>query len=61
MLPHKEPDILILGVRNTDQLRQNLESDVRLTDSEISDLDLASHKLDKASQGVCENIFSYKW
>ena len=58
---HMNPDILILGARNTDQLRQNLESDVRLTDSEISDLDLASHKLDKASQGVCENIFSYKW
>ena len=58
---HMNPDILILGARDTDQLRQNLESDVRLTDSEISDLDLASHKLDKASQGVCENIFSYKW
>lgn len=58
---HMNPDILILGARDTDQLRQNLESDVRLTDSEISDLDLASDKLDQASQGVCENIFSYKW
>ena len=58
---HKGPDILILGARNQDQLRQNLETNVSLSESEISDLDLASQKLDEASRTVCENIFSYKW
>ena len=58
---HKGPDILILGARNQDQLRQNLETNVSLSESEVSDLDLASQKLDEASRTVCENIFSYKW
>lgn len=58
---HKGPDILILGARNQEQLRQNLETGLCLSESEISDLDLASQKLDEASRTVCENIFSYRW
>ncbi|MBQ4501095.1 MAG: aldo/keto reductase, partial [Spirochaetales bacterium] len=58
---HKGPDILILGARNQEQLRQNLETGLCLSESEISDLDLASQKLEEASRTVCENIFSYRW
>ena len=55
------PDILILGARNTSQLKENLNSDVVLLESEIADLSKAASTLDKASMGVCENIFSYNW
>ena len=55
------PDILILGARNTAQLQENLNSDVVLSETEISELSQAASMLDNASMGVCENIFSYNW
>ena len=54
-------DIIILGARNVHQLEQNLKNDFRLKPSELSDLSAAASELDKASKGVCENIFSYNW
>lgn len=56
-----KPDIIILGARNTLQLEQNLKNDFVLSSSELSDLSAAASELDKASAGVCENIFSYNW
>ena len=58
---HINPDIIILGARNTSQLKENLSSAVVLSESEITDLSMAASSLDKASKGVCENIFSYNW
>ncbi|MBQ2527563.1 MAG: aldo/keto reductase, partial [Spirochaetales bacterium] len=57
----KKPDIVILGARNTAQLKRNLEHRLVLTASELSDLDAAASELEKASRSVCENIFSYDW
>ena len=58
---HINPDIIILGARNTSQLKENLSSAVVLSESEITDLSMAASSLDKASKGVCKNIFSYNW
>ena len=58
---HINPDIIILGARNTSQLKENLSSAVDLSESEITDLSMAASSLDKASKGVCKNIFSYNW
>ena len=55
------PDILILGARNIDQLQENLSSDLVLSEIEIADLSQAASSLNKASMRVCENIFSYNW
>ncbi len=57
----KKPDIVILGARNTAQLKRNLEHSLELNKSELSDLDAAASELEKASRSVCENIFSYDW
>lgn len=54
-------DIIILGARNTQQLEDNLKNGFNLSESELSDLSAAASELDKASAGVCENIFSYNW
>ncbi len=57
----KNPDIMVIGARNKAQLKENLSEAVTLSDSELSDLNQAAEELDKASQAVCENIFSYNW
>lgn len=54
-------DIIILGARNTAQLKHNLQHSLILSPSELSDLDSAAFELEKASRDVCENIFSYTW
>ena len=56
-----DSDIIILGARSTRQLEENLKDDFFLSASELSDLSAAASELDKASMGVCENIFSYNW
>ena len=58
---HVEPDILILGARNTEQLKENLGCGPVLSEQEISDLEQAASCLEAAARGVCENIFSYNW
>ena len=58
---HVEPDILIIGARSTQQLKENLNCGPVLSEQEISDLDLAAFRLENASRSVCENIFSYNW
>ncbi len=58
---HVEPDILIIGARSTQQLKENLDCGPVLSEQEISDLDLAAFRLENASRSVCENIFSYNW
>ncbi len=55
------PDIIIIGARNTDQLEQNLRKNQELSSEEISDLTAAAKELDRSSMDVCENIFSYTW
>ena len=55
------PDIIILGARNVQQLEQNLKNDFSLSLSELADLTAAAAVLDKTRSGVCENIFSYNW
>ena len=55
------PDIIILGARNVQQLEENLNPSFELRPSELSDLTAAASVLDKARAGVCENIFSYNW
>ena len=57
----KNPDIILLGARTEAQLEENLSDQIGLSPSEISDLDGAACKLDRASAGVCDNIFSYRW
>ena len=57
----KDPDIIVIGARTKTQLVENLSGNVSLSDAELSDLNLAAQKLDKASQEVCTNIFSYEW
>ena len=57
----QNPDIVILGARNVQQLEQNLKSSFELSPSELSDLTASAATLDKARAGVCENIFSYNW
>ena len=57
----QNPDIIILGARNTAQLKHNLEHSLILPPSELSDLDSAAFELEKASRDVCDNIFSYRW
>ena len=58
---HVEPDILIIGARNTQQLKENLGCGPVLSEQEISDLDQVAFRLEEAARGVCENIFSYNW
>ena len=53
--------IIVLGARTVQQLEQYLKNDFSLSSSELSELSAASSELDKASTGVCENIFSYNW
>ena len=55
------PDIIILGARNVQQLEQNLKNDFSLSLSELADLTAAAAVLDRTRIGVCENIFSYNW
>jgi aryl-alcohol dehydrogenase-like predicted oxidoreductase len=57
----QEPDIILTGARNTEQLKQNLSDQITLTETELSDLSKAARKLDEASRSVCTNIFSYRW
>ena len=57
----KKPDIIVIGARNRIQLEEDLSDMLELSDSELSDLSLAAQELDKASQTVCSNIFSYSW
>ncbi len=53
-----QPDIMILGARTEAQLRENLERDIVLTQSEFDSLTAASEELDKSARDV-RNIFSY--
>ena len=53
------PDIILIGARNTEQLKQNLSDPVCLTETELSDLSTAAQKLDEKSRKLCSNIFSY--
>lgn len=55
----QEPDIILIGARNTEQLKQNLSDPVSLTQTELSDLSTAAQKLDEKSRKICSNIFSY--
>jgi len=57
----QNPDIILIGARNTEQLQQNLSDQISLTETELSDLTTAAQKLDVASRSVCTNIFSYRW
>jgi len=57
----QDPDIILIGARNTEQLQQNLSDQITLTESELSDLSTAAQKLDVASRSICTNIFSYRW
>ena len=57
----QDPDIILIGARNADQLQQNLSDQISLTETELSDLTNAAQKLDEASRSVCTNIFSYRW
>ena len=57
----KNPDIILLGARTEVQLKENLSDPIELGPSEMSELDNAARKLDEASAGVCDNIFSYRW
>lgn len=55
----QKPDIILIGARNTEQLKQNLSDPVSLTETELSDLGAAAQKLDEKSRKICSNIFSY--
>lgn len=55
----QKPDIILIGARNTEQLKQNLSDPVSLTETELSDLSAAAQKLDEKSRKICSNIFSY--
>ena len=55
----QKPDIILIGARNTEQLKQNLSAPVSLTETELSDLSAAAQKLDEKSRKICSNIFSY--
>ena len=55
----QKPDIILIGARNTEQLKQNLSDPVSLTETELSDLSAAAQKLDEKSRKLCSNIFSY--
>ncbi|MBO6000985.1 MAG: aldo/keto reductase [Spirochaetales bacterium] len=55
----QEPDIILIGARNTAQLKQNLSGSVSLTETELSDLSAAAQKLDEKSRKICSNFFSY--
>jgi aryl-alcohol dehydrogenase-like predicted oxidoreductase len=57
----KNPDIILLGARTESQMKENLSDPIELDPSEMSELDNAARKLDEASAGVCDNIFSYRW
>ena len=57
----KNPDIILLGARTEAQLKDNLSDPIERDPSEMSELDNAARKLDEASAGVCDNIFSYRW
>ena len=56
----RNPDIILLGARNTRQLQENLENDLELSETELADLTEAASGLEKASRGICTNIFSYE-
>ena len=55
----QNPDIILIGARNTEQLQQNLSDQITLTETELSDLTSAARKLDESSLKICSNIFSY--
>ena len=58
----KNPDILILGARNPDQLEQNLKILEKDIDPErFGMLSSLAQSLSSASVAVCDNIFSYRW
>ncbi|MBR2281904.1 MAG: aldo/keto reductase [Spirochaetales bacterium] len=57
----KKPDIVLIGARSTTQLQENLSADVRFTETEVRDLDLAARRLSDKADGICTNIFSYNW
>ncbi len=56
----QNPDILILGARNPQQLEENLDSSFSLSKTEMDDLTQASKALDNAARDE-RNIFSYDW
>lgn len=55
------PDIIILGARNTEQLKENLRTTPKPSSEELKELSSAASVLDRASKDVCENLFSYDW
>lgn len=55
----QKPDIILIGARNTEQLKENLSDPVCLTETELSDLSAAAQKFDEKSRKICSNIFSY--
>lgn len=58
----KSPDVLLLGARNVQQLKENLHSlELTLSQQELDMLSASAEELEKASMGVCDNIFSYHW
>lgn len=58
----KSPDVLLLGARNAQQLKENLHSlELTLSQQELDMLSASAEELEKASMGVCDNIFSYHW
>ena len=56
----KNPDIVLIGARNSAQLEENLCKPSVLSSSELSDLTEAASELDRCASKV-NNIFSYDW
>lgn len=56
----QNPDILILGARNQEQLAENLDCTLTLSQKELYELTQASKALDLAARDE-RNIFSYDW
>lgn len=58
----KDPDIMLLGARDKDQLAQNIKAlSLKLSDEDMERLDQAALRLETSGRKVCMNIFSYKW
>ncbi len=56
----QKPDILILGARSQRQLEENMNTDLKLSEEELSTLSEASKTLSEAARET-PNIFSYNW
>ncbi|MCQ2411533.1 MAG: aldo/keto reductase [Sphaerochaetaceae bacterium] len=58
----QNPGILLLGARDSKQLESDLRAvKLVLPQPDLDRLTQAAKELEKASLGVCDNIFSYNW